>query len=103
MIFVNISDKGFTVTGHSGYADAGQDIVCAAVSSAAELTANALTEIVGVQCDIEVDADKPLLSVEVKNNDKAELCRMFIKAFELQIEGIAESYPEYLTIKKSEV
>ncbi len=103
MIFVNISDKGFSVTGHSGYADAGQDIVCAAVSSAAELTANALTEIVGVQCDIEVDADKPLLSVTLENEDKADLCRMFIKAFELQIEGIAQSYPKYLTIKKSEV
>lgn len=32
------------VSGHAGYADAGQDIVCAAVSSAVQLTANLITE-----------------------------------------------------------
>jgi uncharacterized protein YsxB (DUF464 family) len=44
----------FKITGHAGYADAGEDVVCAAVSSAAYLTANTITEILGVKADATV-------------------------------------------------
>ena len=43
---------GFLIKDHSGYDDEGYDIVCASVSSAAYLTANTLTEIVGAKADI---------------------------------------------------
>ena len=36
---------GFEISGHSGYAEAGEDIVCAGVSSAVQLTVNAVVEI----------------------------------------------------------
>ena len=39
---------GFRVEGHSGYAEEGADIVCAAVSSAAYLIVNSVTEVRGV-------------------------------------------------------
>ena len=35
---------GVSICGHAAYADAGQDIVCAGVSSAVRLTANLMTE-----------------------------------------------------------
>ena len=37
--------KGFDISGHSGYAESGKDIVCAAVSSAAYMVANTITEV----------------------------------------------------------
>ncbi len=36
---------GFSFSGHSGYAEAGSDIVCASVSSAVQLTVNILDEL----------------------------------------------------------
>ena len=36
---------GFSVLGHSGLAQEGEDILCAAVSSAAYMTANTVLEI----------------------------------------------------------
>ena len=36
---------GVSVSGHAGYADAGQDVICASVSASVQLTANLLTEI----------------------------------------------------------
>ena len=36
---------GFSLQGHAGCGEAGQDIVCAAVSSAAYLTVNTLTDV----------------------------------------------------------
>ena len=45
---------GFLIKDHSGYDEEGYDIVCASVSSAAYLTANTLTEIVGAKADIDL-------------------------------------------------
>ena len=36
--------RGFRVKGHAGYAESGQDIVCAAVTSACMLAANIITD-----------------------------------------------------------
>ena len=44
--------KGFEISGHSDYAEEGSDIVCAAVSSAALMTANTITEVQSLQADI---------------------------------------------------
>ena len=38
--------KGFEIKGHSGYADEGEDVICATVSSAAYMAANTVTEII---------------------------------------------------------
>ena len=38
--------KGFSCNGHSGFSYEGMDIVCAAISSAAYLTANTVTEVI---------------------------------------------------------
>ena len=38
---------GFCISGHAGAGSAGRDIVCAAVSSAAYMAANTLTDVIG--------------------------------------------------------
>lgn len=100
MISVRISDRGFEISGHSGYAVSGDDIVCAAVSSAAEMTANAIVELIGADCTVDVDEDLPRLSLVINDDKgKTENCKLFLNALQLQIDGIKEAYPEYLTIK----
>ncbi|MEG2118226.1 MAG: ribosomal-processing cysteine protease Prp, partial [Clostridia bacterium] len=49
---------GFSVSGHSGYADAGSDIICASVSSYVNMTV-ALLEKSGVAIDIKTDESIP--------------------------------------------
>ena len=44
--------KAFSIEGHAGYADAGRDIVCASVTSAVQLTANAITEQFGEKAEV---------------------------------------------------
>ena len=48
---------GFEITGHSSATcdDIEGKIVCSAISSAAYLTANTITEIIGDKCDITLD------------------------------------------------
>ena len=38
---------GFTVSGHSGYAEAGSDIVCAAVSAAVAMAEATINDVCG--------------------------------------------------------
>ena len=49
---------GFEAEGHAGFACEGEDIVCAAVTSAVRLTECALSEVLGIALDVETrDAD----------------------------------------------
>ena len=63
---------GFTVSGHAGYADAGEDIVCAAVSSAVQLTANGITEVLGMKARVTAKGDTVSLKMDSLLSEDAE-------------------------------
>ena len=79
-----------TVSGHAGYAPAGEDVVCAAVSSAVQLTANALTEVLGTDAGIDVSENSVSI---VRGNG----------ALGLGLGLLAEEYPGTIKVTISEV
>ena len=81
--------SGFHLSGHAGAGDYGQDIVCAAVSSAAYMTANTVTEIVGAAADITVDDGLMELTV----TDRITDCQNILSGFRLHIQALSEEYP----------
>ena len=48
--------RGFTVSGHAGYAEAGSDIVCAAATSAVQLVCNTITDVLCEEAQVSVEA-----------------------------------------------
>ena len=64
-------------TGHSGYAEEGGDIVCAAVSTLLEHLINGLTEIVKVKVDYVIDEEIPHLSVTLPKDLSKETNSLF--------------------------
>ena len=58
---------GFSVSGHAGYAEYGQDIACASVSSAVMLTANTVTEAFGLKAEVKVEENE--ISLKLKQPD----------------------------------
>ncbi|HPT82602.1 MAG TPA: ribosomal-processing cysteine protease Prp [Limnochordia bacterium] len=46
---------GFRARGHAGFADPGEDIVCAAVSALTQTAVLGLTKVVGIACQVEVE------------------------------------------------
>lgn len=91
--------NGFSVSGHAGYAGKGQDIVCAAVSSAVQLTANGITDILGRSADVRADGD----AVTLKLGEYSDSAEAFIKALKLHLELLKEDYPQNIQITCSEV
>ena len=91
---------GFEIQGHAGYAEQGRDIVCAAVSSAAYLTANTLTEVCG--CKAKIHEAEGKLSVIVSSKDE-ETAQVALKGLRLHLDGLSAQYPTYIQIQLTEV
>lgn len=91
---------GFSVSGHAGYADAGEDIVCAAVSSAVQLTANGITEVLGVKARVTAENDTVSLQMDSLPGKDAEA---FLKTLRLHLEVLAEDYPKNVKLTCTEV
>lgn len=92
---------GFHITGHSDYSEAGSDIVCAAVSSAAYLTANTVTDVLHLSPRLEVDDGDMLLKLRTISD--ADRAYDILDGFRLHIEGLREQYPDHLTVTITEV
>lgn len=89
---------GFRVSGHSGYADAGEDIVCAAVSSAVQLTVNLLADF---GCNPDVSSENNIVECKIERAEFAE-SKLF-RQLQLHIESIAEEFPDTIKITVLEV
>ncbi len=82
----------FKVQGHSGFAEEGSDIVCAAVSSAAIMTVNTITEILG-----EKDTSK-VKDGFLQFEASGKAARDIIMGLKLHLEGLSQEYPDYVTV-----
>ena len=87
---------GFEISGHCSVNsdDEFGKIVCAAVSSAAYMAANTITEIIGDNADITVDDAKMLLRVDNPSNSSVNV----LKGFKLHIEELSEQYSNNIRI-----
>ena len=90
---------GFESSGHSDYSHEGTDIICSAVSSAAYMTVNTVTEILGVEADITID-DGYMKFIPEKTADDVQV---LLKGMALHLNALAEQYDKYLCCKEKTV
>lgn len=93
---------GFSIRQHTGAAPEGEDIVCAAVSSAAYLTANTITDVLLAKAHAEADEDKAELRVMILP-ESAELCRAVMEGFHLHMIALEKQYPMNIQVIRTEV
>lgn len=90
-----------SVSGHSGYAAAGSDIVCAGVSALAYALSTGLNT---VQHENKADPQKALMEYSAKwNVSEEQWVRKVTKAIENGLEWIAKQYPENLKMEVENV
>jgi len=89
----------FSIEGHAGYADCGQDIVCSAVTSAVMTVLNGITECANIRADIEVSDNEITLNLA----ERKETAECFLSALKLQLELIEEEYNGTIHITVTEV
>ena len=92
---------GFECSGHSGYAESGSDIVCAAISTAVQYCIQCGESIDDAALALDSDEDKALIRCISKNQDLG-----FSKHIEVLImlaESIADQYAMYFNLEIMEV
>ena len=59
---------GFSAKGHAGYADAGEDIVCAAISALTQATEYGLTEVIHAPVEHRLNEKRADYAVELADS-----------------------------------
>ena len=89
------------VSGHSGYAPAGEDIVCAGVSSAVMLLHALLSDVMGLEFTTRVQPDNALIFIQLpgKLDERQERqAQDAMTALMVHLTALQEQYPEYLSV-----
>ena len=98
----NGSYLDFLSRGHAGYAEEGQDIVCAAVSALIITTVNSLDAF--TEEKIEVGEDDGYVSIHFKTNPNTERGKLLMDSLILGVAESEHSYNNrYLTVRVKEV
>lgn len=103
---IYVSDSGnivgFSILGHSGFSHSGTDIVCAAVSSAAYMTVNTLTEVLKADVDVDVNDKLGIMRAFVSEKDVSR-CSDILNGFKMHLVLLEEMYSENIKVNYVEV
>ena len=91
--------SGFTCQGHSGYADAGEDIVCAAVTSAVRLAECTINDVLHADARVTVDEKTAavMLSLPASCPHRAE-CEAVLQGLLLHTRELSKENPDHLMV-----
>ena len=89
---------GFECRGHAGYAPAGQDIVCAAVSILTTTCVNALESVAGVKPEAQAKDGRMAVSLP---RDAGHDAQVILRAMRQGLRDLAEEYPQYLQLNEN--
>ena len=90
---------GFTISGHSGYAEQGQDIVCAAISAVVTMAEATINDVCGAKAKVRVkDEDARITltlpaSCEEEDPIQAVLAGMMVYLIDLR-----DQYPDFIEV-----
>ena len=94
---------GFSVSGHAGAGRFGHDIVCAAVSSAVELTANTITDFLFCKADVKATDNRVMFVLKDPGSAMSISGKQVIASFHNHMRVIAESASGKIRITVKEV
>lgn len=95
---------GFEATGHSGYAERGNDIVCAAVSALTTVTVLGLQARLGLSPAVHVDDATGWLRCRLEpgkiSPDVWERAQDLLETMALGLKEIAKDYADYVQVEE---
>lgn len=92
----------FEITGHAGYADKGKDIVCASVSSAAQMAANTITDIIGRDAYVTARGNK--FTFRLKRSSRMNCSsQAVLNGLHLHLSILSDQFEGIISVEDSEV
>ena len=90
---------GFSVSGHSGYAEAGSDIVCAAISAVVTMAEATINDVCGAKAKVRVKEEDARVTLTLPAScDEEESVQAVLSGMMLALISLKEDYPDYIEI-----
>ena len=90
---------GFSVSGHSGYAEAGEDIVCAAISAVVTMAEATINDVCGAKAKVRVKEEDARITLTLPSScDEEESVQAVLAGMLLTLCSLRDDYPDYIEV-----
>ena len=90
---------GFSISGHSGYAEAGSDIVCAAISATVTMAEATINEVCGAKAKVRVKDEQARITLTLPVScDEEDSVQAVLAGMMLYLCNLRDEYPENIEV-----
>ena len=93
---------GFEVSGHTGYAEEGSDIVCSAISSMTQMTIVGLQQVLKIRLNVKKDNKKGYLlcklSKDISDNEILK-AQDILQTLQISLEDVEKDFKKYINME----
>ena len=90
---------GFTVSGHSGYEDAGKDIVCAYVTAVVTMAEATINDVCGAKAKVRVGEDEARITLKLpKSCDEEETVQAVLAGMMVTLIALQEEFSDFIDV-----
>ena len=90
---------GFSVSGHSGYSEAGSDIVCAAISAVVTMAEATINEVCGAKAKVRVEEEDARVTLTLPAScDEEDAVQAVLAGMLLTLCSMRDDYPDYIEV-----
>ena len=90
---------GFSVSGHSGYAEAGKDIVCAAISAIVTMAEATINDVCGGKAKVRVKEEDARITLTLPATcEEEESIQAVLAGLMVYLCTLRDEYPDYIEV-----
>ena len=90
---------GFSISGHSGYAEAGSDIVCAAISAAVAMAEATINDVCGGKAKVRVKEQDARITLTLPSVcEEEESIQAVLAGMMLYLINLRDDYEDYIEV-----
>ena len=90
---------GFSISGHSGYGEAGSDIVCAAISAVVTMAEATINDVCGAKAKVRVKEHDARVTLMLPTScDEEEAVQAVLAGMLLTLISMRDDYPDYIEV-----
>ena len=90
---------GFSVSGHSGYAEAGSDVICAAITAIVTMAEATINDVCGAKAKVRVKEEDARVTLTLPAScDEEESVQAVLAGMMLTLCSLRDDYPDYIEV-----
>ena len=90
---------GFSVSGHSGYAEQGEDIVCAAISAVVTMAEATINDVCGAKAKVRVKEEDARITLTLPAScDEEETVQAALSGLMLTLLNLRDEYSDFIEV-----